>query len=128
MLVHSLMAGAAAFLIIAVFTENGANWVPYLGYMLIGTMAFNLLIILFEMVTPHPTIDSKRVVKMILKGRYRTTFWLGAIIIGNILPIVLLLFGPSMQVLAVAVGVLVILGIYFTEKIWVEAPQRIPLV
>jgi hypothetical protein len=24
-------------------------------------------------------------------------------------------------------GVLILLGIYITEKIWVEAPQRIPL-
>ncbi|MBK9043913.1 MAG: hypothetical protein IPN97_12185 [Saprospiraceae bacterium] len=45
-------------------------------------------------------------------------------LVGNIVPFVLLF--TDMNALIPALAVLA--GIYFTEKIWVEAPQRIPLV
>jgi hypothetical protein len=63
---------------------------------------------------------------MITKGRYKNMFWIVAVMLGNVLPLALLIFAPSATVLTIA-AVLVLIGIYATEKIWVEAPQRIPL-
>ncbi len=127
MLVHSFMAGAAAFTIIALITTVSAEWQSYLAYLLMTTIGFNLLTTLFELTTTHPTKDAKKTVAMITKGRYANLFYFGAILTGNILPFALLLFLGSNPVVAAVAGILVILGIYFTEKIWVEAPQRIPL-
>jgi formate-dependent nitrite reductase membrane component NrfD len=127
MLVHSLMAGAAAFTIVNLFLETSTNWQTYLSYLLYGAIGFNLLTMLFELTTTHPTEDAKHTVNMILKGRYSTQFFGGAILVGNILPVALLLFANGNPMLMAAAGVLVLAGIYFTEKIWVEAPQRIPL-
>lgn len=126
MLVHSLMAGAAAFALLTLFTETSAGWNGYLTNLLYASIGFNLLTLLLELTTTHPTEDAKRTVNMILKGRYARLFYGGVIFIGNLLPIGLLLFGGSTALLPVA-GALVLLGIYFTEHIWVEAPQRIPL-
>jgi len=42
------------------------------------------------------------------------------------LPLILIQFVPGAISMAVT-GFLVLFGIYVTEKIWVEAPQRIPL-
>jgi hypothetical protein len=89
-------------------------------------MGVNLFTILLEMVTTHPTTDAKKVVQMILKGRYSRSFWAGVIVLGNLLPIALLLFGASSITLTVA-ALVTLIGIYITEHIWVEAPQRIPL-
>ncbi|MFK7936603.1 MAG: 4Fe-4S dicluster domain-containing protein, partial [Saprospiraceae bacterium] len=75
MLVHSLMAGAAAFTIVALFTETSGDWMFYLKNMLLGAIAFNLLTILFELVTVHPTEDAKYTVQMITKGRYQKLFY-----------------------------------------------------
>ncbi|HFA47674.1 MAG TPA: 4Fe-4S dicluster domain-containing protein [Bacteroidetes bacterium] len=127
MLVHSIMAGAAIYAIIALFTNTGADWKSYLSYVLYAAIGFNLLTMLFELTTTHPTEDAKRTVSMITKGRYKTMFFVGAVFIGNILPVVLMAFGGGSAFVAAAAGGLVLLGIYFTEKIWVEAPQRIPL-
>ena len=54
------------------------------------------------------------------------TFWIGTVLIGNVIPLALLVFAPSATMLTVS-AILVLIGIYATEKIWVEAPQRIPL-
>lgn len=124
MLAHSLMAGAAAFALVSAFTVSGAGWTSLLTTVLATGISVNLFTILVELTTTHPTVEAKLTVKMITRGRYRNQFWLGAILIGNIIPLVLLLTGGSIIPVA---GVLVLLGIYFTEHIWVEAPQRIQL-
>ena len=63
---------------------------------------------------------------MITKGRYKNLFWIGTVLFGNILPLLMIFFAPGYIVLSVA-AILILIGIYTTEKIWVEAPQRIPL-
>ena len=127
MLVHSLMAGAAAFTIVALFTDTSAEWMSYLKYMMLGAIGFNLMTMFFELTTTHPTVDAKRVVNMITKGQYAKLFYGGALLVGNVLPIVLLIIGGVNPMLLAAAGALVLIGIYCTEHIWVEAPQRIPL-
>lgn len=126
MLAHSLMAGAAAFLIAALFLEMSAEWFLFLKNMLYGAIAANAVILLLELGTTHPSADAATTVEMILKGRYSRRFWLGTVLLGNVLPVVLLYFGTG-SIFAAAAGVLALAGILITEQIWVEAPQRIPL-
>ncbi len=127
MLVHSLMAGAAAFAIVALFTEGTADWMTYLKYMLLGSIGLNLATLFFELTTTHPTVDAGRVSNMITKGQYAKMFYGGTVLVGNIIPVVLLIMSAGNPMMMAAAGVLVLVGIYFTEHIWVEAPQRIPL-
>ena len=89
-------------------------------------MVVNLLTLVSELTITHPTKAAKKVVAMILKGQYQGLFWFGTIVVGNIVPLILIQFFPSTLSIAGA-GVLILIGIYITEKIWVEAPQRIPL-
>ena len=86
MLIHSVMAGAAALGIVAFFTNGSLDWLAFLKTLLYVSIAANLFTMLIELTTTHPTVDSKRTVKMILKGRYRNAFWIGSILIGNIIP------------------------------------------
>jgi hypothetical protein len=44
-----------------------------------------------------------------------------------VIPLALLYFGGMNGMLMAVAGLIVLIGIYLTEKIWVEAPQRIPL-
>jgi Fe-S-cluster-containing dehydrogenase component/formate-dependent nitrite reductase membrane component NrfD len=124
MLGHSFMAGAAAMMLTGLVWPEAAAWDSYLSNVLMVSLVVNLLIILFELGMPHPTTDAKQVVKMILKGQYRNTFWVGTLLLGNLLPLVLLFSGA---VPAVFPALLVLVGIYMTEHIWVQAPQQIPL-
>jgi len=126
MLVHSFMAGAAVFAFLALFLEEVAAWEGLIRNVLLVSLGVNLFTILIEMVTTHPTADAKRVVKMILKGQYSRRFWGVAIVLGNLIPVAMLLLGVSPAITAVAAA-LILIGIYQTEHIWVEAPQRIAL-
>lgn len=125
MLVHSVLAGASVFAILAMILQP-ESWMEILGTVISVSLVINLLTIITELTITHPTKAAKKVVQMILKERYQGLFWLGTIILGNVLPLILIQFLPGQYSLAVA-GILILLGIYVTEKIWVEAPQRIPL-
>jgi formate-dependent nitrite reductase membrane component NrfD len=125
MLAHAVMAGAAVFAILALFLPVGENWIIYLRAMLYGGIAFNLIVIAAELMTAHPTADAKATVRMIVFGVFSAHFWLGTIILGNVLPLLLMWLGGAPE-LALA-GVAVLAGIYITEHIWVRAPQLIPL-
>jgi hypothetical protein len=105
--------------------ESSEAWLGFLRTLFYCSIAFNLLVIAIEMLTAHPTADSKRVVKMIVSGQFSSLFWIGTLIVGNLLPALLIwLGGPA---LFAAGGVLVLIGVYITEHIWVRAPQLIPL-
>ncbi len=127
MLLHSVMAGAAFFAMISLFVESGTNWLPFLRNVLIGTIVLNLFILVIEMAITHPTEAAKETVQMILGGRYQNAFWGGVVLFGNILPLVLLLFAQAANPLLAMTGLILMIGSYLTEKIWVEAPQRIAL-
>ena len=125
MLIHSLMAGAAVFALTGLMGELKADWAGFLKSMMIVMIALNLLTMLVELTITHPTQEAKLTVKMITKGRYASLFRWGVLLTGNLLPLAALLSGQAWG-LPIA-GLLALAGIYMTEKIWVEAPQRIQL-
>jgi formate-dependent nitrite reductase membrane component NrfD len=127
MLLHSIMAGIAVYLLIGVATQSDALWSGFLSLAGIITIVVNLFTIGVELATTHPTQDAKTVVTMITKGRYKTSFWVGVILIGNLLPLALLLGGGMTPAIGAVVAATILIGIYFNNHIWVEAPQRIAL-
>ena len=126
MLVHSFMAGAAALALVSGWSDTSAEWLNYLGVVMAVGIAVNLLTMVVELTMTHPTVDSHTVANMITRGRYATKFYVGVVLIGNLLPLALLLLGAGNWAL-LAASAAVLVGIYFTEQIWVEAPQRIAL-
>lgn len=125
MFVHSLMAGAAFVMVATSLIAVNLEWFELAKNILIGSIIANLLIMTVEVTITHPTQDAKTVVNMILNGRYANMFWIGVIALTNVLPVLLLIWGFGALMLPAAA--LAVVGIYITEKIWVEAPQRIPL-
>jgi len=123
--VHSVMAGVAIFVLASLIFGN-EGWMSILKMTFIIALAVNLFTMITELTITHPNTATHTVVEMITKGRYKGLFWIGVVLIGNVIPLAALLFVPSANILILA-SVLVLIGIYVTEKIWVEAPQRIPL-
>lgn len=125
MLLHALMAGGAVFAVLFLYSTPTAGWTDFLQNGLMLTVGLNLLVILFEMITPHPTADARRTVELIVRGRFENYFWIGVVMIGNVIPFALAWAGGPLM-LAEA-GVCILVGMYITEYIWVRAPQEIPL-
>jgi len=125
MLVHSIMAGVSIF-VLAGLIFGSEDWMTMLTNTLIIALLVNVFTLVTELTITHPTTSAKKVVTMITKGRYKNLFWIVSVIIGNIIPLVFLIVGNT-EPLLIGSAVLVLIGIIATEKIWVEAPQRVPL-
>jgi formate-dependent nitrite reductase membrane component NrfD len=125
MLIHVVIAGTAFFAIAGSFYPTTYAWADYIQRVSIVGIIVNLMIVAAEMAVPHPTADAKLVVSMILKGRFARLFYVGTLLIGNLIPLTLIAtFGVDMMG---AAGILILIGIYVTEHIWIKAPQLVPL-
>jgi Fe-S-cluster-containing dehydrogenase component/formate-dependent nitrite reductase membrane component NrfD len=127
MLGHSIAAGAAALLVLASLDQDATDGVDPMRAILSFSLLMNLVLVFLELSITHPTQDAKLVVKMILKGQYRRLFWLVSIGLGILVPTLLIHLGDGELWANLGAAVLSLIGIFYTEKIWVEAPQRIPL-
>ena len=125
MLLHSFMAGGAVFGLFSVINSASMEWMSYVNLVLLISIGLNLFTMLLELATPHATIDAKKTVEMILSGRYKNLFWMGIVILGNIIPLVLIGFDIPFGLPVASLCILI--GIYITEHVWVQAPQQIPL-
>ncbi len=125
MLIHSVLAGAAIMAIVFSFTGI-ESWSALLKTILVISLSVNVFTLITELTVTHPSQAAHTVVQMITKGRYKQLFWLGTVLIGNLIPLLLLVVFPYSAINVIAAG-LILIGIYITEKIWIEAPQRIPL-
>jgi Fe-S-cluster-containing dehydrogenase component/formate-dependent nitrite reductase membrane component NrfD len=125
MLIHSLMAGFAVFLLASLFVGINEGFRMVLTFLTIVALVFHLITLAIELTTTHTTDDAHATVKMITSGEFKRAFWFGMILAGNVLPLMLIFAGQTWA-FALA-GVLILIGLWFAESIWVKAPQRIPL-
>jgi formate-dependent nitrite reductase membrane component NrfD len=96
-----------------------------LNFLAVATIVIHLITLAIELVTTHSTNDAHEVAKMITRGQFSRSFWLGMVLVGNVLPLLLLFTGGSFS-FALA-GILILAGMYIGERIWVKAPQLVPL-
>jgi Fe-S-cluster-containing dehydrogenase component/formate-dependent nitrite reductase membrane component NrfD len=94
------------------------------GLLLLGLGA-NLLFVLAECYTPHPTTDAGAAARTITRGRLSRPFWGGVVAAGTLIP-ALLLIPPSGPAPALA-ALLALAGLYLWEDCWVRAGQAVPL-
>lgn len=126
MFIHSIMSGSSVLLLLDILVLNfTVDASQILVQVLLGGIISNLLIMFIEVSISHSTEDAKQTVTMIVKGRYANLFWVGVILVTNVIPFALLLALPDVGL--IVSSMLILIGIYLTEKIWVEAPQRISL-
>ncbi len=126
MILHSLMAGLAVFLITSMFLKFNIGLEYVLAIAAIAAIAFHLITLAIELTTTHTTDDAHKVVRIITKGQYSNAFWFGMILVGNFIPLVILLTIGNIAAVGVS-GILILIGLAFAQHIWVKAPQLIPL-
>ena len=126
MILHSLMAGLATFLFASFFLEYSFIFQTALVFVTIGAIGFHLITLAIELTTTHTTKDAHKVVEMITKGQFSSAFWFGMIIIGNFIPLIMLLTTEN-KIAAAASGIMIFVGLAIAQHIWVKAPQLIPL-
>jgi formate-dependent nitrite reductase membrane component NrfD len=84
------------------------------------------MLLLGEFGIPHASEIAARAAHEISKGKYAKQFWLGAIVLGHLVPMALLLLPGPTAISGAIAAVLAIVGLYMYEHAFVMAPQEIP--
>jgi Fe-S-cluster-containing dehydrogenase component/formate-dependent nitrite reductase membrane component NrfD len=125
MLIQSLMAAAGALAIVVLFLPQAEAMSAFARNALIVTLFIDLgAILMGEFAMPHASEAAAAAAHEIRAGRYRRHFWLGCIVVGHLLAL-LLAFNGWPPALALA-GLCSIAGLYWYEYAFVLAPQEIP--
>ncbi len=98
-----------------------------LGWTLASACLAHLLILSLEhLLTPSATLNHELAVRAIRSGAFRKLFWIGALGLGGIAP-VLLVWAAGASLLTLSLAALVALaGGAAWEYIWVFAGQSVP--
>jgi Fe-S-cluster-containing dehydrogenase component/formate-dependent nitrite reductase membrane component NrfD len=126
LVVQTLVSSAAVLALLPVGWGGTAGGRKVATAVLAICLALHLLMLLGEIGIPHATDNAEYASRMITRGPYRTLFWVGAVVFGGLLPVMLLSFGASNAVLAGLSGLLGLGGLLAFEWCFVMAGQRVP--
>jgi len=112
-IVQAMLAGSAVLLPFAPGFAGSA-----VRTVLAVTAALHLLLVLGEMSLTHPTAHARRAAHEMVRGRFRTFFWVGAVLVA------LSVTAPWIGALAAPVA---LLGLLAHEHAYVQAGQSVPL-
>ncbi len=118
------MAGTGALLVAGLFVDLGALAAPASWTFLVAVGLDLFVTLLGELGMPHASEVAARAAHSISHGRYRKQFWIGAVIVGHVVPAALV-FGGGVWLLAAA-GLTAVAGLWFFEHAFVMAPQEVP--
>ena len=93
------------------------------------SLAHMAILALEHLLTPSPTIHHELAVRVIRYGVYRQLFWAGALGLGGLAPILLVLFSSIASyslVTLVAASLMALAGSLAWGYVWVEAGQAVP--
>src|SRR5262249_27785789 len=88
-------------------------------------LIFSLVTLLAEILTTPPTTDAHQALHWIIRRPMGRWFWGACIGVGHVLPLVLLAMGSGGA--AAVAAVLALAGLFVVERLWVLAPQKVPL-
>ncbi len=126
MIIHAVIGGPGVWLILSLAFDSMSAISGTMATVLAWGLVAQLVVLVAELATPHPTEDAHRVVEMITKGPFKTIFWGSGVVLGTLLPLVLLLLSTSPFALAGA-SLLSLIGLWYLIRLWVQVPQLLSL-
>lgn len=125
LLIQAVMIGSGALLGLGAVIDFAPDLVAAAKLTFGIGLGLDLFVLLFgEFGIAHASEVAARAAHEISRGKYAKQFWLGAIVLGHLVPLVLL-FVPS-PLAAACASLLALVGLYAYEHAFVMAPQEIP--
>ena len=131
LLVQALIAGAALLIIAAMLFGAGPATILAAARVLLAALTVGLAMILIELTLPAMSEDFRRAADLISRGELSFRFWIGVVLIGTIVPLILL--GTTLRAgaggasAAGGAAMLALAGLWTFENLWIEAGQAVPL-
>jgi formate-dependent nitrite reductase membrane component NrfD len=129
MIAGAFAAGGGVGLIAALVFDVGETAERAFAWSMVGGAAALGLIALAELVSRHPTRNIADAVHHMTRGRYATEWWVGGLLLGVAVPILLgvwFLAGSGLWAGALG-GLAASAGIWFADDAFVKAGQSVPL-
>jgi Fe-S-cluster-containing dehydrogenase component/formate-dependent nitrite reductase membrane component NrfD len=131
LIAQAAIEGAATLLIASLVVAHTDETIRFLAWTMGLATTVHFLILVFEhLFTPSATLHHELAVRAIVHGAFSRMFWIGALGLGGVLPMVLLavsgVLGFPLAALAATAAVALAGGLAW-EYIWVEAGQSVPL-
>ncbi|MBM4297025.1 MAG: hypothetical protein FJ143_04725, partial [Deltaproteobacteria bacterium] len=126
-------AGAAFFILLrgvealTPYALMSSALFAWLNQALMIALLAGLAMIFAELFMKHGAQDAVRAGELLLTGPLSKPFWIFAIALGIIAPMILMLWPVSSIVPNVIAALLVLFGLWFYEHLWIKAGQAVPL-
>ncbi len=122
---QAALLGSAILLPVATVMNNR---VDLLLWILGITSVIHLLMVWGEVSLTHPTAHARLAIWEMVRGRYKTDFWMGTAlsIVGGLLPLLAMLGVVSTQI-GIGGAPLALIGLMLFENAYVQAAQSVPL-
>ena len=127
---QAVAEGSAAMLVVSLVIGGDTATIRALALALaLASVAHLSILVLENLLTPSPTVHHELAVRAVRSGPYRTLFWIGALGMGGLVPLLSVWFastnGFSLTILVPA-SLIALAGCLAWEYIWVEAGQSVP--
>ena len=126
LIVQALLCGAAVLALLPDRFGGSKTARSFAAAALILTVALHLLMMLGEMGMPHTTDNSRYAARLITHGPFSRAFWVGAVAIGGVVPLLILLAAAGNPLMAGVGAVLALAGLLVFEWCFVMAGQSVP--
>lgn len=111
----SFMAGASTYSILGFFLEIDESWQHFSYLTMLFTLFANFFLSILVYFINAPRIKQIHLLRGNFKYDYKNLFWVGSVLLGNIVPFIILLPGDFSQYNAIA-GIFTLVGIYFMPE------------
>jgi Ni/Fe-hydrogenase subunit HybB-like protein len=131
LIVQALLCGSAVLTLFPDAIGGSTQALAFAIPALVITLVLHLLMLLGEVAMPHTTDNASYGARLMTHGPFARAFWGGAVALGGIVPMVLLLVGPLLgaapnRIAAGLASVLALVGLLIFEWCFVMAGQSVP--
>jgi formate-dependent nitrite reductase membrane component NrfD len=126
LIVQALLCGAAVLGLLPESLGGSMQVVTAGAVALVICLGLHFVMLLGEVAIPHTTDNARYAARLITHGPFRATFWVGAVCVGTIVPLLLLLTGMSSRLVVAVAAVCSLIGLLLFEWCFVMAGQSVP--
>ncbi len=126
LIIQALLCGAAVWLLLPGAWNGGSQALYVAGRTLAVTLTLHLLMLLGEVAIPHTTDNARYAARLITHGPFSWLFWAGAVMVGGIFPLLLVLIASQNHFVVGVASALALVGLLIFEWCFVMAGQSVP--
>lgn len=125
LIVQALLCGAAVLALLPDELGGSVQAALAARVTLITCVGLHLLMLLGEVAIPHTTDNARYAARLITHGPFRGAFWVGGVLVGGILPMLLLTLASNRLGVGLA-ALCALVGLLLFEWCFVMAGQSVP--